>query len=122
MSMPQASSPRSRLPGHLLYTIALLEALRLPRPLSGASVMALLDRDPACLQRLPESLVQQINHTYYTIGAMLDEFVECPSIQSHQRAGADRRVYHSPAASTFASAVPPTEPSCFILSLVGLAI
>jgi hypothetical protein len=42
--------------------------------------MAWLDRDPACLLRLPASLVQQINHIYYTIGAMLDEFAECPMI------------------------------------------
>jgi hypothetical protein len=42
--------------------------------------MALLDRDPACLLQLPASLVQQINHTYYKIGAMLDEFAECALI------------------------------------------
>lgn len=64
--------------------IALMEASRLPRPLVGSSVIALLnklysrpDRLAACVSQLPTSLVQQINYTYDAMDAMATDYAAC---------------------------------------------
>jgi hypothetical protein len=61
-----------------------MEALRLPRPLAGASVMALLDklysqRDhfSTYVPQLSTGHVQQIHSTYYAIDAMATDFAVC---------------------------------------------
>jgi hypothetical protein len=61
-----------------------MEASRLPRPLVGSSVIALLDklysrpdRLAACVLQLPTGLVQQINYTYDTMDAMATDFAAC---------------------------------------------
>ena len=68
-------------PTLLPYTIALMEASRLPRPLAGSSVINLLDTlysRPHCLAEhvrgLPTGQAQQINHTYDTIDTMVTDF------------------------------------------------
>ncbi|GAB1311794.1 hypothetical protein MFIFM68171_02004 [Madurella fahalii] len=71
-------------PALLPYAIALIEASRLPRPLVGSSVMALLnklysrpDRRAACVLQLPTGIVQQINNTYDAMDAMATDFAAC---------------------------------------------
>jgi hypothetical protein len=71
-------------PALLPYTIALMEALHLPRPLVGASVIALLDKLysrpdhlSACVPQLSTSHIQQMNSTYYAIDAIATDFAAC---------------------------------------------
>ena len=75
MVRPQITPPL------LPYTIALMEASRLHRPLVGGSVLALLDTlysRPHCLaarvRELSAGQAQQINHTYDTIDTMVTDF------------------------------------------------
>jgi hypothetical protein len=71
-------------PALLPYTIALMEALRLPRPLVGPSVMALLDKlysrgdhFSTCVPQLSTGHVQQMQSTYYAIDAVATDFAVC---------------------------------------------
>lgn len=84
-----ASAVRLRItPALIPYTIALVEASRLPRPLVERSVMDLLDKlysrpdrlgQTACVhsETLPSGLVQQINQTYDKIDTMTTDFAAC---------------------------------------------
>ncbi len=80
-----ASIVRSQIPPTLLpYTVALMEASRLPRPLVGRSAIALLnklysrpDGVAARVQELPAGQAQQINHTYDIVNAMVADFATC---------------------------------------------
>lgn len=71
-------------PALLPYTIALMEASRLPSPLIGSSVMGLLDdlycrpdRLAARARQLPNGFIQQINSTHEKMDAMATDFAAC---------------------------------------------
>ncbi len=68
----------------LPYAVALMEASRLPRPLVGSSVIALLDelysqpnRLAARVPQLPPGLAHQINSTYDAMGSIATDFAAC---------------------------------------------
>lgn len=72
-----------------------MESWRLPRPLAGSSVFALLDklysrpnRLAACVPQLPAGLVRQISDTYDVVDAMATDCAACALERISSRGGA----------------------------------